>query len=170
MIRVGTGFDVHAYADADAEAAADGQSRAEPVLRLAGLDWPGEPELAGHSDGDAVCHAVVDALLSAAGLGDIGGLVGVDEPGTAGAASTGFVTTALEQLASNGWSPVNVSVQIVGNRPRFAPRRDEAQLVMSELVGAPVTLSATTTDHLGFTGRGEGLAVIATALIARADA
>ncbi|MEJ6489792.1 2-C-methyl-D-erythritol 2,4-cyclodiphosphate synthase [Leucobacter sp. USCH14] len=155
MIRVGTGFDVHAYADA----------RPDAVLRLAGLDWPGEPALSGHSDGDAVCHAVVDALLSAAGLGDIGELVGVDEPTTAGAASTGFVTAALERLASVGWSPVNVSVQVVGNRPRFAARRDEAQRTMSELVGAPVALAATTTDHLGFTGRGEGLAVIATALI-----
>lgn len=152
MIRVGTGFDVHAYDDA-------------APLRLAGLDWPGEPGLSGHSDGDAVCHAIVDALLSAAGLGDIGGLVGVDEPGTKDAASTGFVRIALEQLAAAGWVPVNVSVQIVGNRPRFAARRGEAQRVMSELVGAPVSLAATTTDHLGFTGRGEGLAVIATALI-----
>ncbi len=152
MIRVGTGFDVHAY------------DQAAP-LRLAGLDWPGEPGLSGHSDGDAVCHAVVDALLSAAGLGDIGGLVGVDDPETEGAASTGFVRLALERLAATGFAPVNVSVQIVGNRPRFAARRDEAQRAMSELVGAPVSLAATTTDHLGFTGRGEGLAVIATALI-----
>lgn len=155
MIRVGSGFDVHAY---------------DPTapLRLAGLDWPGEPGLSGHSDGDAVCHAVVDALLSAAGLGDIGGLVGVDEPGTEGAASTGFVRLALARLAEQDWEPVNVTVQIVGNRPRFSARRDEAQRVMSELVGAPVSLAATTTDHLGFTGRGEGLAAIATALIQRA--
>ncbi len=153
-IRVGTGFDVHAY---------DSGS----PLRLAGLDWPGEPGLSGHSDGDAVCHAVVDALLSAAGLGDIGGLVGVDEPGTEGAASTGFVRIALERLAAEGWRPVNVSVQIVGERPKFAPRREEAQRSMSEIVGAPVSLGATTTDHLGFTGRGEGLAAIATALILR---
>lgn len=151
-MRVGSGFDVHAY-DASAP------------LRLAGLDWPGEPGLSGHSDGDAVCHAIVDALLSAAGLGDIGELVGVDEPGTEGAASTGFVRLALERLAAAGFAPVNVSVQIVGNRPRFSARREEAQRVMSELVGAPVSLAATTTDHLGFTGRGEGLAAIATALI-----
>lgn len=152
--RVGSGFDVHAY-DADAP------------LRLAGLDWPGEPGLSGHSDGDAVCHAIVDALLAAAGLGDIGGLVGVDRPEVAGAASTGFVRLALERLSDAGFTPVNVSVQIVGNRPKFAPRREEAQRVMSELVGAPVSLSATTTDHLGFTGRGEGLAAIATALVVR---
>nr|WP_237464961.1 2-C-methyl-D-erythritol 2,4-cyclodiphosphate synthase [Leucobacter luti] len=137
-------------------------------MRLAGLDWPGEPGLSGHSDGDAVCHAVVDALLSAAGLGDIGELVGVDQPGTAGAASTGFVRLALDRLAAAGWRPVNVTVQIVGNRPRFAARRAEAQQAMSELVGAPVSLAATTTDHLGFTGRGEGLAAIATALIEQA--
>ena len=155
MIRVGTGFDVHAF-DPDAP------------LRLAGIDWPGEPGLSGHSDGDAVCHAVVDALLSAAGLGDIGGLVGVDLPGTEGAASTGFVTTALARLAEQGWRPVNVSVQIVGRRPKFSPRREEAQRVMSALVGAPVSLGATTTDGLGFTGRGEGIAAIATALIERA--
>ncbi|GAA1603421.1 2-C-methyl-D-erythritol 2,4-cyclodiphosphate synthase [Leucobacter chromiireducens subsp. chromiireducens] len=153
-MRVGSGFDVHAYDES-------------APLRLAGLDWPGEPGLSGHSDGDAVCHAVVDALLSAAGLGDIGELVGVDEPGTEGAASTGFVRLALERLAAAGFAPVNVSVQIVGNRPRFSARREEAQLVMSELVGAPVSLAATTTDHLGFTGRGEGLAAIATALIER---
>lgn len=153
-IRVGTGFDVHAYDE-------------NAPLRLAGLDWPGEPGLSGHSDGDAVCHAIVDALLSAAGLGDIGGLVGVDQPQTANAASTGFVSLALERLAAEGWYPVNVSVQIIGNRPKFSPRRDEAQRVMSKLVGAPVSLAATTSDGLGFTGRGEGVAAIATALITR---
>lgn len=155
MIRVGTGFDTHAYDDA-------------APLVLAGLDWPGEPGLSGHSDGDAVCHAVVDALLSAAGLGDIGALVGVDEPDTAGARSTEFVELALARLADHGWYPVNVSVQIVGERPRFAPRRDEAQRRMTMLLGAPVSIAATTTDRLGFTGRGEGLAVIVTALIERA--
>lgn len=153
-IRVGTGFDVHAFDEGS-------------PLRLAGIDWPGEVGLSGHSDGDAVCHAVVDALLAAAGLGDVGGLVGVDEPGTKDAASTGFVRLALALLAENGFRPVNVSVQIVGNRPKFAPRRAEAQRVMTELVGAPVSLSATTSDGLGFTGRGEGIAAIATALIAR---
>lgn len=153
-IRVGTGFDVHAY-------------DTESPLVLAGLEWPGEVGLSGHSDGDAVCHAVVDALLSAAGLGDIGGLVGVDEPGTEGAASSGFVRLALARLTEAGFRPINVSVQIVGNRPKFSPRRAEAERVMTELVGAPVSLAATTTDHLGFTGRGEGLAAIATALVAR---
>lgn len=156
MIRVGSGFDVHAFDPAS-------------PLWLAGLEWPGEPGLSGHSDGDAVCHAMVDALLSAAGLGDIGGLVGIDEPGTQGAASTGFVATALALLADNGWRPVNVSVQIIGQRPKFSPRREEAQRVLTDLVGAPVSLGATTTDHLGFTGRGEGIAAIATALIERSS-
>ncbi|MFD5601055.1 2-C-methyl-D-erythritol 2,4-cyclodiphosphate synthase [Leucobacter sp. NPDC058333] len=169
MIRIGTGFDVHAYERAGSvgSAVAGATGGVASPLRLAGLDWPGEPALVGHSDGDAVCHAVVDALLSAAGLGDIGELVGVDEPGAAGAASTGFVRDAVARLAEEGWTTINVSVQIVGNRPRFAARRAEAQEVMSALVGAPVSLAATTTDHLGFTGRGEGLAVIATALIER---
>lgn len=156
-LRVGTGVDVHAHDPA-------------APLRLAGLDWPGEPGLSGHSDGDAVCHAIVDALLSAAGLGDIGELVGVDRPEAAGAASTGFVAQAVERLAAAGWQPINVSVQIVGRRPRFAPRRAEAEARMSELVGAPVSLGATTTDGLGFTGRGEGIAAIATALIVRGSA
>ncbi|MCB1272904.1 MAG: 2-C-methyl-D-erythritol 2,4-cyclodiphosphate synthase [Leucobacter sp.] len=154
-VRVGTGVDVHAY------------DRTRP-LRLAGLDWPGEPGLSGHSDGDAACHAIVDALLSAAGLGDIGGLVGVDLPETAGAASTEFIGLALHKLVEAGWRPINVSVQVVAQRPKFAPRRAEAESVLSALVGAPVTIGATTSDGLGFTGRGEGIAAIATALIARA--
>lgn len=154
MIRVGTGVDVHAFS-------------ADPAapLRLAGLDWPGETGLSGHSDGDVVCHALVDALLSAAGLGDIGSLVGVDAPETLGADSTEFVRLAVAKLADAGWQPVNVSVQIIGNRPKFAPRRAEAERAMSALAGAPVSLAATTSDGLGLTGRGEGIAVIATALI-----
>lgn len=153
-IRIGTGVDVHAYDET-------------VPLRLAGLDWPGEPGLRGHSDGDAVCHAVVDALLSAAGLGDIGGLVGEDLPDTEGAASTGFVTLAVARLAAAGWHPVNISVQLVAERPRFAPRRAEAEACLTALVGAPVSIGATTSDGLGFTGRGEGVAAIATALIER---
>lgn len=154
-LRVGTGVDVHAY-----DAAAP--------LYLAGLHWPDEPGLSGHSDGDVVCHAAVDALLAAAGLGDIGQLVGVDRPETLGAASTEFLTLALERLAAAGWRPVNVSVQIVCVRPKFAPRRSEAEAHLSRLIGAPVSLAATTSDGLGFTGRGEGIAAVATALIERA--
>ena len=151
-LRVGTGVDVHAY---------DHSAR----LRLAGLTWPDEPGLSGHSDGDAVCHAIVDALLSAAGLGTIGDLFGVDEPTTVAADSTTFVTQAARLLYEHSWQVINVSVQIIGEHPRFAPRRSEAEARMSDLLGAPVSIGATTTDHLGFTGRGEGLAVIATALI-----
>lgn len=166
QLRVGTGVDAHAFEACDRDGAGEG---AGSPLRLAGLDWPGERRLSGHSDGDAACHAIVDALLSAASLGDIGSLVGVDEPETEGAASTGFVTRALELLAAEGWHPVNVSVQLVGNRPKFALRRDEAQRALSELVGAPVSIGATTSDGMGFTGRGEGIAAIATALIERQE-
>ncbi|PVZ94964.1 bifunctional 2-C-methyl-D-erythritol 4-phosphate cytidylyltransferase/2-C-methyl-D-erythritol 2,4-cyclodiphosphate synthase [Amnibacterium flavum] len=149
--RVGTGIDAHAFGDGP--------------LRLAGLDWPGERGLSGHSDGDAVAHAICDALLSAAGLGDIGARFGTADPRYAGASGEVFVTATIGLLAEAGFVPVNVSVQIVGNSPRFSPRRAEAQAVLSAWVGAPVTVSATTTDGLGFTGRGEGIAAVATALI-----
>ncbi len=154
--RIGTGVDVHAYDDT-------------VTLRLAGLTWPDEPGLSGHSDGDAVCHAIVDALLSAAGLGTIGDLVGVDDPAFAHADSTEIVTRATDLLSTHSWRIVNVSVQVIGNHPRFSPRRSEAEARLSSLIGAPVSVGATTTDHLGFTGRGEGLAVIATALIATSE-
>lgn len=154
--RVGNGFDVHAFDDTR-------------PLWLAGLEWPDEPGLSGHSDGDVVCHAAVDALLSAAGLGDIGELVGVDRPQTQGAASSEFLALAVERLSAAGWRPVNLSVQIIGNRPKFSPRRLEAQENMSRLIGTPVSLAATTSDGLGFTGRGEGIAAIATSLIERIE-
>ncbi|SFS01295.1 2-C-methyl-D-erythritol 2,4-cyclodiphosphate synthase [Agrococcus baldri] len=152
-LRTGIGVDVHAFGG-------DG------ALWLAGLEWEGQG-LAGHSDGDVVCHAIVDALLSAAGLGDIGGLVGVDDPQHAGARGEVFVRAALERLGSEGWTPVNVAVQVLGNRPRIGPRRDEAQRVLGAMLGAPVSVSGTTTDGLGATGRGEGVQAIATALIRR---
>ncbi|MET0590970.1 MAG: 2-C-methyl-D-erythritol 4-phosphate cytidylyltransferase [Naasia sp.] len=159
-IRTGVGLDVHAF-----EAAAGGRA-----LRLAGLEWPGERALDGHSDGDAVAHAVCDALLSAAGLGDIGSSFGVDDPRYAGASGDVFVRGAVELLRSAGWTPSNVAVQIIGNRPRFSARREEAERVMTRMVGAPVSLSATTSDGLGFTGRGEGVTVVATALVRGAAA
>ncbi|OAN28860.1 2-C-methyl-D-erythritol 2,4-cyclodiphosphate synthase [Plantibacter sp. H53] len=153
-IRTGIGIDVHAFAD-------DGE------LSLAGLSWPGERPLAGHSDGDAVAHAIVDALLSAAGLGDIGSMFGTDDPRFAGASGEVFLRAAVERLHAAGFVVVNVAVQLVGNRPRFAPRRAEAEGVLSALVHGPVSVAATTTDALGFTGRGEGVTAIATALIER---
>jgi 2-C-methyl-D-erythritol 4-phosphate cytidylyltransferase/2-C-methyl-D-erythritol 2,4-cyclodiphosphate synthase len=151
-VRVGSATDTHAFVETVG-------------LRLAGLDWPDEFALAGHSDGDAVAHAIVDALLIAAGLGDIGGMVGVDDPQYAGASGEVFVREAVRRLAEAGYRPVNVTAQIIGNRPRLAGRRAEAEEVLSTWVGAPVTLSATTTDGLGFTGEGRGIAVVATALV-----
>lgn len=151
-LRVGSGVDVHAYDES-------------APLWLGGLYWGGEPGLAGHSDGDAVLHAICDALLSAAGLGDVGSRFGTADPRYAGAASEVFVSEALALVRGAGFEVVNVVVQIVGARPRIAPRRSELEARLSALVGAPVTIGATTTDGLGFTGRGEGLAALATALL-----
>ena len=150
--RIGVGTDTHGF-DPGAE------------LWLAGLHWPGEAGLAGHSDGDAVSHAITDALLSAAGLGDIGGIFGTDDPRFQGAHGEVFVREARRLVENAGFRVGNVAVQVIGNRPRFSARRHEAEALLSEFVGAPVSISATTTDGLGFTGRGEGLAVIATALL-----
>jgi 2-C-methyl-D-erythritol 4-phosphate cytidylyltransferase/2-C-methyl-D-erythritol 2,4-cyclodiphosphate synthase len=154
-LRTGIGTDVHRFT-------ADGR---KPLI-LAGIEWPNEVALEGHSDGDAVAHAVVDALLAAAGLGDIGGNFGVDRPEYAGASGEVFIRGTLELLASHGWRVQNVSVQLIGNRPKVAPMREAAQARMTELVGAPVTIGATTTDGLGFLGNSEGVAAVATALIA----
>lgn len=154
--RVGMGTDVHAFGG-------DG------ALWLAGLEWPGEPALSGHSDGDAVAHAIVDALLAAAGLGDIGTHFGTDHPEYAGAHADVFLSRTRGLLGEAGWRIGNVSVQVQANRPRFAARRGEAEAVLSAaLGGAPVSMSATTTDGLGFTGAGEGVSAFAVALVVRA--
>ncbi|MGR0220965.1 2-C-methyl-D-erythritol 4-phosphate cytidylyltransferase [Agromyces sp. ZXT2-6] len=152
--RIGTGIDVHAF-DADADT----------PLWLAGLHWPDERGLSGHSDGDAVAHAICDALLAAAGLGDIGGMFGTADPRFSGAHGEVFLAETVRRLADAGFRVGNVSVQVVGNRPKLAPRRAEAEALLTRIVGAPVSVAATTTDRLGFTGRGEGVAAIATALI-----
>lgn len=153
--RVGTGMDVHAFGDVD-----DGSG-----LWLAGLHWPGERALSGHSDGDVVSHAICDAMLAAAGLGDVGGVFGTNDDRFAGAHGEVFLRETLTLLGAAGFRVSNVSVQVIGNRPKLAPRRAEAQELLSGILGAPVSLSATTTDALGFTGRGEGVAALASALI-----
>ncbi|CAN5718889.1 2-C-methyl-D-erythritol 2,4-cyclodiphosphate synthase [soil metagenome] len=152
-VRVGIGVDVHRLAD-------------DRPLWLAGLHWPDEPQgLAGHSDADVVAHALCDALLSAAGLGDLGSQFGIDDEQWADAPGVLLLTETTARLATSGWRVGNMSVQVIGQRPRLAPRREEAEHTLSQAAGAPVTVTGTTTDGLGLTGRGEGIAAIATALI-----
>lgn len=154
--RTGIGVDVHAFAS-------DGSDR---EMWLGGLHWPGERGLAGHSDADVVAHAAADALFSASGLGDLGSHFGTDRPEWAGASGTTLLAEAARRVRAAGYIIGNVAVQVIGNHPRVGARRDEAQAVLSAAAGAPVSLTATTTDALGLTGRGEGVAAIATALVA----
>lgn len=151
--RTGIGTDVHRFA-----------STPTP-LYLGTLLWPDEVGLEGHSDGDCVAHAIVDALLAAAGLGDIGTNFGVDRPEFAGARGSVFILETLKLLAAEGWTVSNVSVQLIGNKPKLAPRRVEMQEALSALIGAPCSVGATTTDGLGFLGSSEGIGAVATALI-----
>ncbi len=157
-LRTGIGTDVHRFT-----------ADAEKPLYLGTVIWPGERGLDGHSDGDAVSHAIVDALLSAAGLGDIGANFGVDRPEFAGANGRVFIEATLKLLQQKGFSVRNVAVQIIGNRPKVAPMRAEVEKVLTDIIGAPVTLGATTTDGLGFLGNAEGVAAVATALIAHTN-
>ena len=156
--RTGIGVDVHRFS-------ADESKK----LFLGTIEWPGLPGLDGHSDGDAVSHALVDALLSAAGLGDIGSNFGVDRPEFSGANGKVFLEETVRMLAAAGYSVVNASVQLVGNRPKVSGKRAEVEAALSAIVGAPVTLGATTTDGLGFLGNDEGVAAVASVLIIRLE-
>ena len=151
-LRTGVGVDAHKFGDSG-------------PCSLAGLQWPETPRLLGHSDGDAAVHALCDAVLSACQLGDVGTLFGVDKPEMAGVSGVAMISTLREFVTSKGFVINNVALQIVGNEPKITARREEAQLVLSQALGAPVSVAATTSDQMGFTGRGEGIYVIANALV-----
>ena len=153
-VRVGQGFDIHPFTD-------------DPARRLVlgGVVFEGERGLAGHSDADVIAHAVTDALLGAAGLGDIGQRFPDTDPSLAGADSIDLLRRAVADVRSHGWQPGNVDCTVILEAPKLAPRRDEIQACLTEAVGAPVTVKGKRAEGLGSLGRKEGIACFAVALV-----